>query len=142
MPRKTLDTDVTDLVQALVLLVRRFRTLGGADDLSWTEAIVMRRLAKDGPATTAELAREVGIKPQSMGTIISALEAMGMVGREPHLTDGRQVNIVLSARGADARKTAVDAKKSWLADAVARLDEREQETLFAAGGIMKRLAES
>ncbi|HTA16490.1 MAG TPA: MarR family transcriptional regulator [bacterium] len=145
MPRKTLEpigTDVTDFVQALGLLVRRFRAVGGASDFSWTEAIVLRRLDKDGPATCADLAREVGVKPQSMGTTIAALEEAGMVGRRPHLTDGRQVNIELTAKGVAARKTAVDAKKSWLSKAVAQLDEEERETLFKAGGIMKRLAES
>lgn len=145
MPQETLntiDTDVTDFVQALGLLVRRFRAVGGASDFSWTEEIVMRRLAKDGPATCADLAREVGVKPQSMGTTIAGLETAGMVERRPHLTDGRQVNIELTAKGVAARKTAAEAKKSWLSKAVAQLDDQEQVTLFAAGGIMKRLAES
>jgi DNA-binding MarR family transcriptional regulator len=145
MPQKTLntiDTDVTDFVQALGLLVRRFRAVGGGSDFSWTEEIVLRRLDKVGPATCADLAREVGVKPQSMGTTIAALEKAGMVERRPHLTDGRQVNIQLSDKGVAARKTAVDAKKSWLAKAVAQLNEQERETLFASGGIMKNLAES
>lgn len=142
MSRKSLDTDVADFVQTLGLLVRRFRAVGGTGDLSWTESIVMRRLEKDGPATTAELARELGVKPQSMGTTVAALEQKGFVERSPHLTDGRQVNIGLSAKGVGVRKSAGDAKRSWLAEAVARLDGREQETLFSAGEIMKRLAES
>jgi DNA-binding MarR family transcriptional regulator len=142
MPRKTLDTDVTDFVQALGLLVRRFRTVGGANGRSWTEEIVMRRLDKEGPATAADLAREVGVRPQSMGTTIAALEEEGLVERKPHLTDGRQVNIALSDKGARVRKSAGDAKRSWLAGAVESLDEKEREILFAAGGIMKRLAES
>jgi DNA-binding MarR family transcriptional regulator len=142
MARKTLDTDVTDFVQALGLLVRRFRTVGGGNGLSWTEEIVMRRLDKEGPATAADLAREVGVRPQSMGSTIAALEEKGMVQRKPHLTDGRQVNIALSAEGAVVRKSAGDAKRSWLAGAVGSLDEKEREILFAAGGIMKRLAES
>jgi len=145
MPQRTLDTlatEVTDFVQALGLLVRRFRAVGGANDFSWTEEIVLRHLAKVGPATTADLAREVGVKPQSMGSTVLELEAAGMVERRPHLTDGRQVNIELTAKGVAARKTAVDAKKSWLATAVAQINEQEQETLFAAGGIMKRLAEA
>ncbi len=56
-PRKTFDTAVIDFVQAIGLLVRRIRAASGSHELSWTESFVMVRLAKDGPATTAELAR-------------------------------------------------------------------------------------
>ena len=81
------------------------------------------------------------MKPQSMGATIAALEEMGMVERKPHPTDGRQVNIELTAKGAAVRKSAKDAKRTWLAQAIAQLDEQERETLFAAGEIIKRLVE-
>ncbi len=101
----------------------------------------MKRLATDGPATTADLARAESMKPQSMGTTIAALEEMGMVARKPHPTDGRQVNIELSAKGAAVRKSTRDAKRTWLTQAVSELNEHERETLFAAGEIIKRLAQ-
>ena len=99
----------------------------------------MSRLDNDGPATTADLARAEGVKPQSMGATVSALEERGFVERRPHPTDGRQVNIALTAKGAAVRKTATDAKHTWLAQAIAQLGKDEQHTLFAASGIMKRL---
>ena len=101
----------------------------------------MARLATDGPATTADLARAEGMKPQSMGTTIAALEEMGIVERKPHPTDGRQVNIELTAKGAAVRNSARDAKRTWLAQAIGQLDEEERETLFRAGEIMKRLVD-
>jgi DNA-binding MarR family transcriptional regulator len=102
----------------------------------------MARLAREGAATTAELARAESMKPQSMGTTIAALEELGMVERKPHPTDGRQVNIELTAKGATVRQSARDAKRTWLAQAIAQLDEQERETLFKAGEIMKRLVET
>jgi DNA-binding MarR family transcriptional regulator len=81
------------------------------------------------------------MKPQSMGATIAALEEMGMVERKSHPTDGRQVNIELTGKGAAVRKSTKDAKRTWLAQAIRQLDKREQETLFAAGEIIKRLAE-
>ena len=141
MPRKTLDTEAVDFGQAIGLLVRRVRAAAASHELSLTEAAVMARLVKDGPATTADLARAEGMRPQSMGTTIAALEEMGMVERKPHPTDGRQVNIELTAKGAAVRKSAKDAKRTWLAQAIAQLDEEERDTLFAAGEIIKRLAE-
>ena len=106
MPRKTLDTAVIDFSHAIGLLVRRVRAAAASHELSLTEAAVMARLGKDGPATTAELARAEGMKPQSMGATVAALEEMGMVERKPHPTDGRQVNIELTAKGAAVRKSA------------------------------------
>ncbi|HLK52179.1 MAG TPA: MarR family transcriptional regulator [Candidatus Angelobacter sp.] len=141
MPRQTFEIAVVDFTQAIGLLVRRVRAASASHELSLTEAAVMARLAKDGPATTADLARAEGMKPQSMGTTIAALEEMGMVERKPHPTDGRQINLELTAKGAAVRKSARDAKRTWLAEAIAKLDKQEQETLFAAGEIIKRLVE-
>jgi len=141
MSRKTLDADIADLVQAIGLLVRRVRAAAGSHELSWSEAVVMGRLAREGPATIADLARAESVKPQSMGATIAALEEMGLVERKPHPTDGRQMNIALTAEGAAVRKSAKDAKTTWLAQAIAQLDERDRETLFAAGEIIKRLVD-
>jgi DNA-binding MarR family transcriptional regulator len=141
MPRKTFEAAVTDLTQAISLLVRCVRAAAASHELSLTEAAVMKRLATDGPATTADLARAESMKPQSMGTTIAALEEMGMVARKPHPTDGRQVNIELTAKGTAVRKSTRDAKRTWLTQAVSELNEHERETLFAAGEIIKRLAQ-
>jgi DNA-binding MarR family transcriptional regulator len=142
MPRKTLEIAALDFIHAVGLLVRRARAAAASHELSLTEAAVMARLAKEGPATIADLARAESMKPQSMGTTVAALEEMGMVERRPHPTDGRQVNIELTAKGAAVRNSARDAKRTWLAQAIAQLDKQEQDTLFAAGEIMKRLVKS
>ena len=141
MPRKNLEIAATDFGQAIGLLVRRVRAAAASHELSLTEAAVMARLATEGPATTADLARAESMKPQSMGTTIAALEEMGMVERKPHPSDGRQVNIELTAKGAAVRKTARDAKRTWLAQVIAQLDEQDRETLFKAGEIIKHLVE-
>jgi DNA-binding MarR family transcriptional regulator len=141
MARKALDVEVTDLIQAIGLLVRRVRAAAGSQELSWSESAVLSHLDKNGPATTADLARAGSMKPQSMGTIVAALEERGIVQRKPHPTDGRQVNIELTPKGAAFRKTIKEAKQTWLAQAIARLDDRERETLFKAGEIIKRLVQ-
>jgi hypothetical protein len=51
------------------------------------------------------------------------------------------VNNELTAEGAVVRKNAKDAKQAWLTHAIAQLDEKERETLFAADEIIKRLVE-
>jgi DNA-binding MarR family transcriptional regulator len=142
MPRKTREAAVIDFTQAIGLLVRRVRAAAASHELSLTEAAVLARLANDGPATIADMARAESMKPQSMGATVAALEEMGIVERKPHPTDGRQVNIELTAKGAAVRKSFRDAKRTWLAQAIAQLDEQEQQTLFKAGEIIQRLVRS
>lgn len=141
MPRKDLENSVLDLIQAYGLLIRRVRATSASNELSLTESAVLGRLAKEGPATTADLARAESMKPQSMGTTIAVLEELSLVERKPHPTDGRQVYIALTAKGASVRNSAKDAKRTWLMQAIAQLSQQEQETLFAANKIIKRLVE-
>ncbi len=140
-PRNNREALVTEFSHSVGLLVRRVRAEGAQDQLSWTETTVMKRLAIDGPATTADLARAEGVKPQSMGTIVATLEDLEFVTRKPHPTDGRQMNIEITAKGLAAWKTSKDAKHTWMAQAISRLTDDERATLFAAGEIMRRLAE-
>jgi DNA-binding MarR family transcriptional regulator len=141
MTRKTLEIAVTEFAQSIGLLVRRARAAASTQELSWTEMGVLKRLSKEGPATTADLARAQGMRPQSMRTIIAALEKIGMIERKPHPTDGRQVNLSLTTKGADVQKSAHAARQTWIVQAIAKLDKHEQETLFAAGEIIKRFVE-
>jgi len=136
-----LERSVAELTLAIGLLVRRVRAAAPTRELSWGESAVLGRLDRGGPATTAELARAEAVRPQSMGSTIAELVAKGLVERQPHPTDGRQVHIRLTAEGAAMRRRIKDAKRSWLAQAIAELDPRDQETLLAAGEILRRLAE-
>jgi DNA-binding MarR family transcriptional regulator len=141
MEREAFEGAVSELLQSIGLLVRRVRGAATSNEISLTEAAVLGRLARNGAATTADLARAEGMKPQSMGATVAALEGMGLVERKPHPTDGRQMNIELTAKGADLRRSRGDAKRTWLGQALSQLDEQERATLFAAGGIIRRLAE-
>jgi DNA-binding MarR family transcriptional regulator len=141
MGRRNFEIDVLDFTQAAGLLIRRVRAAAASHELSLTESAALARLAKEGPTTTADLARAEGVKPQSMGTTISTLEKMGLVERKPHPSDGRQVNLELTIKGVDLYKSVKDAKRTWLAHAIGQLDEQERQTLFAAGKIIKRLVE-
>jgi len=141
MTQRNLNVAVNDLIHSVGLLVRRVRAAAGSHELSWGESGVMARLANEGPATTAELARAEGVEPQSMGAIVATLEEMGMIERKAHPTDGRQVMLSLSAKGIATRKSVEDAKRTWLAEAIGALKEEDREALFKAGEIIKRLLE-
>jgi DNA-binding MarR family transcriptional regulator len=139
MPRPTLDTAVLEFTQTIGALIRRIRAAAASHELSLTESAVLGRLVKNGPSTIADLARAESMKPQSMGTTVAALEEMGFVQRKPHPTDGRQLNIEVTRKGAEVRASVRAAKHKWLAEAIAQLEPGERDTLFEAGEILSRL---
>lgn len=141
MAKKSFESAVADFTQSMGTLVRHVRAAASSQELSLTEASVLARAARDGPATIADLARAEGVKPQSMGTVIAGLEERGLIERKPHPVDGRQMHIELTAKGVAMRNSVRDAKRTWLAQAIARLEEADRETLFKAGEIMNRLVE-
>ena len=141
MTEAALEAAIDDLAHGFALLVRRIRAAAANLELSMSESAVLGRLEKDGPATTADLARAESVKPQSMGTTVASLEEMGLVERRPHPTDGRQALLALTEKGAQTRQNMRKAKRTWLAQAIAKLDEHDQKALFEAGEIIKRLVE-
>ena len=143
LAHKSNEVAIEDFYMALGLFLRRIRagTPPELQEFSWTQQAVLRRLEKNGPATSADLARAEGVRPQSMRTALGLLEKMGLVERKPHPTDGRQINIKLTARGIILRRNSKKETYAWLSRAIAELDRQEQITLFKAGELFKRMAE-
>jgi DNA-binding MarR family transcriptional regulator len=111
--------------------------------LTPAQASVLGRLGRDGPATTAALARAEFVRPQSMRMTLSALEERGLVARSPHPTDGRQVVFALTDAGARLRGTGRQARRGWLAEAIAaELSAEDQRRLTEAIAILQRLVRS
>ncbi len=137
-----LETAVTELSLAVGQLLRRLRADTNPDGLTWSQTMVLARLDKAGPMTTADLARAEGVKPQSMGATLAELEGEGLVSRQPHPTDGRQILFALTEAGIQARHRRSAAKQKWLLEAMARLTPEERETLMSAVVLIKRLGEA
>jgi len=137
-----LEATVAELSRAVGLLLRRLRAESNADELTWSQTVALSHLEQAGAMTTAELARAEQVKPQSMGATLAELEREGLVARQPHPTDGRQVLFALTSEGVRARRKRSAAKQKWLLDAMGALDTSEQRTLIAAAELLKRLAET
>ena len=138
----TAEAQAAELMQAMGILLRRVRSEAGHEGLSWSQAAALGRLDRTGPMTTAELARSEMVKPQSMGTLLAELEQEGLVRRNPHPTDGRQILFSLTPDGVAARRQRQAAKLAWLTAAIGRFDADEQRTLGEAIALVRRLGES
>lgn len=92
--------------------------------------------------TTADLARAEAVKPQSMGTTLSTMEVEGLIARQPHPSDGRQVLFALTEEGRETRRQVRLAKQEWLSTAFSQFTPSEQKTLLAAIELIRRLSNS
>ncbi len=124
-------------------LKRRFRAQGDEADLTAAQKSVLLRLERDGPATGSALARAEGMRPQSMGAIVAALEAAGFVAGVPDPADGRQTIISLTDHFRSWVSAARAARQDWLLRALqARLTAPEQRQLAGAVELLKRLLDT
>jgi len=138
--RKNLEIAVTELLSVTGQLTRRLRAVSNTRELTWSQVAIMARLEEAGPSTTADLARAESVKPQSMGGTLAAMEEEGLVERQAHPTDGRQILYALTDEGREARRKVRLAKREWLLAAIAQLSPAEQKTLLAAVDIIRRFA--
>ena len=123
-------------------LRRRLREQAGTGDLTPSQTAVLLRLEADGPATTSHLARAEAMRPQSMGTIVAALEGAGLVTGMPDPLDGRQTILSLTDPCRTWLRTSRAARQDWLAAAIgAQLSPPEQERLAAALPLLRRLVD-
>ena len=136
--RNNLEVAVTELLSVTGQLTRRLRAVSNTRELTWSQVAIMARLEEAGPSTTADLARAESVKPQSMGGTLAAMEEEGLVERQPHPTDGRQILYALTDEGREARRQVRLAKREWLLAAIAQLSRAEQKTLLAAVDIIRR----
>ena len=141
MTKRDRDVAVGELIHTVGLLVRRVRAAAGPQELSLSAISVLKRLEQNGSVTTSDLARAESMTSQSMGTIVAALEEGGLVKRKAHPTDGRQLLIQLTEKGKGLRDSRMAAKRAWMAQAIDLLSQDEQDVLFEAAKILKRLAE-
>lgn len=124
-------------------LKRRLREQADIGDLTPSQTSVLLRIEQDGPSTTSGLARREGMRPQSMGTIVAALESAGLVSGAPDPADGRQTLLSLTDHCRSWIAEGRAARQDWLSRMIeARLSPDEQQQLGAALPLLERLVEN
>lgn len=135
-------TAVNTLRGAVMRLSRRLRHQRVDETLSPTEMAVLATLARCGSATPGELARKEHVQPPSMTRIVAMLESKGLVHRDPHPDDRRQV-VVRQSEAAEAMLEESRAKRNaFLAQLIEGLDDDERALLRAAAPVLEKLAHS
>jgi DNA-binding MarR family transcriptional regulator len=139
------DSAVTAARELRVLfsrLRRRMRDLAIDDDLTPSQTAVLTRLYKDGASSASGLAGAEGVRPQSMATIVAALEQRGLIERTPDPEDGRRQVVSLTGQGRRRAKSDRQARQEWLARAIQeRYSEKERRVILDALSLLERLTD-
>ena len=123
-------------------LRRRVRERTNKGDLTLSQIAVLGQLDREGPATVTALAHAEGVRPQSMGATVGALQEAGFVTGAADPADGRQTLLTLTESGRAWIKASRAAREDWLSGAIrAHLSPSEQDVLARAIELLKRLVE-
>lgn len=124
------------------LLLRRLRQVQADGDLTLSELAALARLDRGGAATAAALAKAEGIRPQSMGATLAALQERGLVERRADPEDGRRVLISLTAAGSALLRSRRSGRTELLARGLADgFTPDELAQLMAAAPLIERLGQ-
>lgn len=130
-----------ELRAGLALVVRRLHA--EATLLTPAKAVVLSRLAVDGPQTTSELAARESVRSQTMAQTIRELEAEQFVSRRRNPNDRRQLLVEITKRGAAFHADDRRRREAWLARAIEQgLTTDEQALLTRAVPLLHKLAAS
>jgi DNA-binding MarR family transcriptional regulator len=128
-------------------LARRLRVerlgLGGTETvLSDIQLAALAALARHDSMTPGELAEHEKVQPPSMTRVIAVLEERGLVKREPHATDRRQVVLTVTGDGRDVVQRVRRRREAWLAQRLQELTPDERQILLAAAPILEKISQS
>lgn len=127
--------------RALLRLTRRLQVERPMRAVSLNQSSLLGHLLRRGPLTVGELCTLERAQAQSLTRPLAALEAEGLIERQPDAADGRRVVITVTELG---RRTVVEdmrQRDSWLALAMSELTDTERQLLVLAAGLMDRISQ-
>ena len=128
-------------------LARRLRVerlgLGGTETvISDIQLAALAALERHDSMTPGELAEHEKVQPPSMTRVIAVLEERGLVKREPHATDRRQVVLTATDEGRDVVQRVRRRREAWLAQRLQELSPEDRGILRAAAPILEKISQS
>ncbi len=131
-----------DLRVVFSRLRRRLRDLAIGDDLTPSQTAVLTRLWKEGASSGSALAGAERVRPQSMATIVAALDQRGLIERTPDPEDGRRQVVSLTEAGRQRAESDRQVREEWLTRAMQeRYSEPERRVILDALSLLERLTD-
>jgi DNA-binding MarR family transcriptional regulator len=135
------DADLASSLRLSVMrLARRLRLEKSSDSLSMNQLAALGTLNRCGDLTVGELAGIEKVKPPSMTRTINSLAEAGLVTRQAHPTDGRQVLVGLTPTARRVLDEDRRRRDAWLAKRLADLNPDQRALLRDVAPLLDVLA--
>jgi len=131
-----------DLRVTLGRAVRRIRSERGDAGLSDPQFNVLAILLREGPTSPGRLAEHERIAAPAMTRTVGCLADQGLVTKQEHPTDGRQVVVSLTDQGRAEVQETRRRRDAWLSTRLSGLTADERATLVQAAEILRRITAS
>lgn len=119
-------------------LTRALRDRGARMGLTPSQSEALGHVLREGPMTVTTLARRIGIRSQSAGATVAALEEQGLVTVAADPTDGRQKVLRATSKADDLVSHSRTLREDWLVEristALSPIDQRRLQDAVALIG--------
>lgn len=121
--------ELDHIFSRLIYRVRVLHNRYTVDEITDTQFIVLRALRK-GPCNTSFLAHMLGVTLSAVTALINRLHRMGLVTRQRHEKDRRQVVITITHKGIKLLGEVEEKRNLLLALYLAKVSEEERTQLL------------
>lgn len=132
---------VARLRVAVARLNRRLRQQAESG-LSLTQHAAMATIAEQGPLPLGRLAAVERIAPATVTKVVGQLEADGLVSRTTDPSDGRVVNVAITATGRDRLEQSRQRRTAWLATQLGAPGAPDPADVATAIRVLETLADA
>jgi DNA-binding MarR family transcriptional regulator len=145
LPRETRrhTIDPTELAARLAslstVLQRSLARTDAHDGLTRARLSALALLVLGGPRTLGDLAAAERVRPPTMTRLVHAMEADGLVAREPNPADGRSIIIRATPKGEQQLDRGRSRQIAPLAESISDLDRVDRLLLEDSSDLLGRL---
>jgi len=137
------DPELADVVARLRRAMRRaWRVEDLGNPLSVAQLELLTALAEDPGVRPGQLARALRLAPNSVTTLVNALQARGLVARTEGVRDRRTVRLALTDAGDEAVRAWHATNAGIVRDALRDLPEDDRRALSELLPVLRDLVEA
>jgi DNA-binding MarR family transcriptional regulator len=134
-----MSSDAADRIHsAAIHLLRRVREVDEWMEITPARASALSVLVFGGSRTLTELAQAEQVTGATMSRLVTAMEAEGLVRREPHENDARAVRLHATAKARRILEKGRARRTEFLDSLFAGLTPREREIVRQAAELVDR----
>lgn len=139
----THETDPDEELRVLIQKVaRRIRAERAGEGISDSQLSVLWRLASEGRCSPGGLASAEKVSAPAMNRTLNALEASGLVQREPSDDDARSVWVTVTPAGDQVIAETRRLRQQWFHAQLEALSPAQRSALEEVRPILRRLADA